>query len=302
MSKLIEEIKKKLNEGDVERRFINTSEFRVEDEGKKIVGYAAKFNDLAPEYFGFREKIAEGAFTKTIQEADVRALFNHNPDMVLGRNKSGTLTLKEDKTGLFYEITPPDTSFARDLKESISRGDISQSSFGFNIVKDEWVEDENKGLIRTIKEVKLFDVSPVTYPWYPTTESSLRNKGKIAAGTRDLLIKALNNIELKAEEVKEIRSHIENLETKVAAWKYCICSSCNYFEEKTAGDACKLIKCPECGEELTGSNEKPEKKSEPKKENHSEKKEPPKDEEKHSKLEIEKEVLQKKLDLFEFEN
>src|SRR4030095_6031440 len=109
------------------------------DEPPMIRGYAAVFNEWADIIPGlFRERIAPGAFRKTIREADVRALFNHNPDYVLGRNRAGTLDMREDKHGLAVDIEPPDSQWARDLMVSMKRGDISQMSFGFRPVK--WTE------------------------------------------------------------------------------------------------------------------------------------------------------------------
>ncbi|MBF8255863.1 MAG: phage prohead protease, family, partial [Anaerolineales bacterium] len=104
---------------DVERRFVPSAELRVDDggegEGPKIKGLAAVFNKLSEDLGGFREKIAPGAFAKTLKEADVRALWNHNPDFVLGRNKAGTLDLEETERGLSVVNEPPDTTWARDL-------------------------------------------------------------------------------------------------------------------------------------------------------------------------------------------
>jgi len=139
----------------------------------KIVGYAAVFNQLSEDLGGFREKISPGAFRKTIQEADIRALWNHDSNYVLGRNKSGTLKLEEDSHGLRIEITPPETTWAKDLITSMKRGDVDQMSFGFRTIKDRWENDGGRN-IRTLLEVELFDVSPVTYPSYPQTEVQAR--------------------------------------------------------------------------------------------------------------------------------
>jgi len=150
-------------------------EIRAGDgEPPKIVGHAAVFNSLSEDLGFFREKIAPGAFAKTIQEADVRALWNHDPNYVLGRTKSGTLKLAEDDKGLAVEIIPPDTQWARDLTESIRRGDVDQMSFGFQVVKEEWEGDGNNP-VRVLKEVKLFDVSPVTFPAYTATDVQVRS-------------------------------------------------------------------------------------------------------------------------------
>jgi hypothetical protein len=150
-----------------------------DDAGKpRIQGYAALFNTLSqPLGMGFRERIRPGAFAKTIKEADVRALFNHDPNHVLGRNAAGTLQLKEDKDGLFFDVQPPDEPWVRSLIASIKRGDISQASFAFQTVRAEWIneEDATKETIRELIEVRLFDVSPVTYPAYLDTVVQARN-------------------------------------------------------------------------------------------------------------------------------
>ena len=98
--------------------------------GAVLAGHAAVFDQEAV-IWGFREMVAPGAFKKTIKEADIRALFNHDPNHVLGRNRASTLRLSEDDLGLAYEIDLPETQFAIDLARSIERGDISQSSFSF---------------------------------------------------------------------------------------------------------------------------------------------------------------------------
>jgi HK97 family phage prohead protease len=142
---------------------------------RKIVGHAAVFNEVAGDEHYFLEQIAPGAFAEAVQHDDVRALWNHNPDYVLGRNKSGTLALWEDEKGLAIEIDPPDTQWARDLMVSIGRGDISQMSFGFRVLDQAW-ETKDGADLRTIKKVELFDVSPVTYPFYEGTNVALRSK------------------------------------------------------------------------------------------------------------------------------
>ncbi|WP_333641883.1 HK97 family phage prohead protease [Mesotoga prima] len=152
------------------------SEFRVENkEGKaQISGYAAVFNELSDDLGGFREKIQPGAFSEAIVNDDVRALWNHDSNYVLGRNKAGTLKLSEDERGLHYVVDLPDTQWAKDLSESIKRGDVTQSSFGFIVDSDEWAKQDGE-TVRTLTKVTLFDVSPVTYPAYPQTSTSARS-------------------------------------------------------------------------------------------------------------------------------
>lgn len=170
-----------MSKNEIERRAFAVDELRVErldDESgaPKIRGHAAVFNSLSEDLGGFREQISPGAFGDAIGRDDIRALFNHNPDFVLGRNKSGTLRLSEDRTGLAVEIDPPDTQVARDLAVSIERGDINQMSFGFRVDRDgQEFEDREGQIIRTLTRVALFDVSPVTYPAYPATDVAVRS-------------------------------------------------------------------------------------------------------------------------------
>lgn len=153
-------------------------ELRVnrEDSKPRIVGHAAVFNVMGDGGW-FREKIAPGAFADSIDVDDVRALWNHDSNYVLGRNKAGTLRMKEDSKGLLIEVDPPDTQVARDLLVSIERGDISQMSFGFETIKDSWERStEGNNLdIRTLEKVRLWDVSPVTFPFYKETDVAVRS-------------------------------------------------------------------------------------------------------------------------------
>lgn len=161
----------------MERRYITMQELRVNEEGMKplIQGHAALFDSLSVDLGGFREKIRAGAFSKTIQEADIRALYNHDPNFVLGRNKSGTLSLFEDERGLRVTIDPPNTTYAQDLIKSMKRGDVDQMSFGFDTIRDEWTQDANGANVRELIEVRLFDVSPVTFPAYTETSVQVRS-------------------------------------------------------------------------------------------------------------------------------
>jgi len=148
-------------------------EFRIKkEEGKlpKIEGYAAIFNSKT-EIGWFTESIAPGAFAESIARPDdVRALFNHDANQVLGRTKAGTLELREDEKGLFCVITPPETQLGRDLVVSIERGDISQMSFGFYLEVEESQAEKDKKPHFVIKKARLFDISPVTFPAYEATE------------------------------------------------------------------------------------------------------------------------------------
>lgn len=162
----------------LETRAFDLSECRYEtreDGTSTVVGHAAVFNKLSRDLGGFVEKIEVGAFDDVLSD-DVRALINHDANLILGRTEAGTLELKADNEGLSYKINMPDTSYARDLAVSLERGDISQSSFGFVIEEDSWDVLDDGMVIRTIKKVKrLYDVSPVTYPAYPDTDAAKRS-------------------------------------------------------------------------------------------------------------------------------
>lgn len=161
---------------DRELRTFPLAELRIEDgEKPKIRGYASVFNQKSDDLGGFREIVKPGAFKKTIQESDIRALFNHDPNYVLGRKKTGTLVLDEDEHGLRIEVDPPDTQWARDLLTSIRRGDIDQMSFGFKTINDVWEKRDGEN-IRLLTEARLFDISPVTFPAYPQTSVAVRSK------------------------------------------------------------------------------------------------------------------------------
>jgi hypothetical protein len=169
----------------IERRYRPFSEFEVRaadgdgDAGMPVLaGHASVFGHEAIIWDAWREKVAPGAFKKTIKEQDIRALFNHDANIVLGRNKAGTLTLREDATGLVTEISPPDNEWGRPVVDAIKRGDVSQMSIGFMVVKQEWEEGKTpRDLpLRTITEARLFDVSPVTFPAFDMTDIAARSE------------------------------------------------------------------------------------------------------------------------------
>jgi HK97 family phage prohead protease len=154
---------------------------RADGEMPMIVGYAAVFYDSAdPDGTEYKmwddltERIMPDAFGRAIKEDDVRALFNHEDNLLLGRTTSKTLRLSVDKRGLKYEIDPPNTQAARDLIESLSRGDVDGSSFSFvpNVTS---YRTEGKVYIVERHDLRLYDVGPVTFPAYTGTESGTRS-------------------------------------------------------------------------------------------------------------------------------
>lgn len=158
-----------------------TNESENQESQPVIAGYAALFNSPSEDLGGFTEIIKPGAFASAITRGDdVRALWNHDPNFVLGRTKSGTLTLSEDDKGLAISINPPDTQWANDLITSIQRGDVDQMSFGFICLQEDWSGDLGSP-VREVCDVALFDVSPVTYPAYQQTSVNVRSSQEILA-------------------------------------------------------------------------------------------------------------------------
>ncbi|AHN20301.1 HK97 family phage prohead protease [Lysinibacillus varians] len=168
-----------------------------DSESNVIEGYAAVFNSPTDIWGMFTEVIAPGAFADAIaSNDDIRALFNHDWNNVLGRTKSGTLRLSEDARGLKFEVDLPNTTLARDLSESLKRGDISQCSFGFVPTSETW-DYEPEIPVRTINSVELHEISVVSIPAYEDTEVSLRSK------------EANKSIEQRLKLIQQINSVLE---------------------------------------------------------------------------------------------
>jgi len=194
------------------KAIVEKREFRMESaeyEGQTIRGYAAVYNSDSEWMGGFYEQIAPGAFDG-VMENDVRAYFNHDENLLLGRVSSGTLRIGSDSRGLYYEVDLPNTSYANDLVELMKRGDVNQSSFAFLIERDRWEERDGK-TYRIIEKVsRLLDVSPVSQPAYPdaTSELMMRNNTPESEGAE---------AEVKAE-VEEI-TDVEIFEYKLKLLK-----------------------------------------------------------------------------------
>ena len=146
-----------------------------DDDTPVLEGHIAVFDKLSADLGGFREKIEPGAFADSLKRDDIRALWNHQTDLVLGRVKSGTLELSEDKQGLAFKNQPPDTTWFRDRMVSLKRKDVTGASFGFITESDKW-EGKGEKQIRTLLKLRLIEVSPgVTFPAYPQTKVAMRS-------------------------------------------------------------------------------------------------------------------------------
>jgi HK97 family phage prohead protease len=190
-------------------------EYRMEEteDGKRVIrGHGSVFNSLSEDLGGFREIIHTGAFDKALAKSDIRCLINHDANLILGRNTSGTLEVSIDETGLRYSCELPDTSYARDLSVSLDRGDISQSSFAFSMDWEregeayDYEKRDDGTWVLNIREVdELFDVSPVTYPAYRAAD--VRSASEYLKRAQD------------AEEAKPIKPTKEEIEAQERARK-----------------------------------------------------------------------------------
>ena len=154
------------------------TQFRAaETEGKKYIeGYFSVFNSIYELWPGATESIDPGAFDGALED-DIRALINHDTTLVLGRNKAGTLELKIDSKGLWgrIEINEKDQD-AMNLYARVERGDVNQCSFGFDILEEDTTYNDDNTVHWTIKRVKLYEVSVVTFPAYEDTSVQARKK------------------------------------------------------------------------------------------------------------------------------
>lgn len=198
----------------------------AENANRVIEGYAAVYYDGTPatEYELWErcvERIAPGAFERALREDDVRCLFNHDPNHLLGRTSAKTLRLSSDATGLKFVCDPPATRTGDDVKASIERGDLSGCSFGFYATKVTWTETPDLD-IRTIEEVVLLDVGPVTYPAYTSTKVGLRSAGAqgAAAEARDEFDKLQSTRRAALEaELRERDARARELRAKLTGEK-----------------------------------------------------------------------------------
>jgi hypothetical protein len=144
--------------------------------GKTLTGYAAVFHSEA-NLGDFIEVIRPSAFAKSLATgSNVRALYHHQGDALLGATKSGTLELREDSHGLAFKLDLPETSHGKDLAILVQRGDVSGCSFGFRVAPggDRW-EERNGQMVRELIEVELLEVTLTADPAYQDTSIAMRS-------------------------------------------------------------------------------------------------------------------------------
>ena len=211
---------KKYNNTIMEKRLFNIeNRFETKEDGQEVVvGYGSIFNSKSENLGGFYEFISPTAISQeTIAKSDVRALINHDQNLILARSTTGTLDLTVDEKGLKYEFEIPEgLSYGKDLAINMKNGNLNQSSFAFTVASngDEWSTDEDGNDIRTITSIdKLYDISVVSYPAYSQADSDLvvaqrglamyKEKQEIKEEETDLVARSL--AKLKIELIKRTK-------------------------------------------------------------------------------------------------
>lgn len=169
---------------------------RAEIDGNKLGGYASVFDQTTDLGWMGHERIARDAFDAVLADpsTDVRALWNHDPMFLLGRQSAGTLRVSADSSGLAYEVDLPDTSYARDLRQLVERGDLTGASFGF--IPGEWAWDERSETRTHTHVARLVDVSPVTFPAYDGASTEARSTTAGVLTRRSQLVRARARVHL----------------------------------------------------------------------------------------------------------
>jgi HK97 family phage prohead protease len=195
------------------RTNITQIEVREEADGMTFTGYAAVF-DSPSEPLPFTETIQRGAFKKSLRmRNDIKFLWNHDVGEILGSTRAKTLKLYEDEKGLRVEGILPNTSRGRDVAELLRRGDVDSMSFGFSVIKDDWSSD---GAQRTLKDVRLFEVSLVSYPAYTATSGTVAVRGLDALAERSGVdADALADALLKVEDGQSITTEESEMLSRV---------------------------------------------------------------------------------------
>ena len=177
---IVKTLSTRIKKKPVSSRAADDTETVVDSDEMIIEGYGALF-DVDTDIGWFIESVAPGAFTNSIAKDDVRGLYNHDRNIVLGRTGNGTMKLWEDEKGLWYEITiNPKSQMAKDVHATVERKDVNEASFSFNTLHDDWIYSEDGDDIRRrLIEVKLFDTGPVTFGQYVDATSSARSMEKV---------------------------------------------------------------------------------------------------------------------------
>ena len=179
-------------------------ETRSSETGPVIAGYFAVFNNPTELWPGCIEQIAPGAFSSSLG-GDVRALINHDSRLVIGRTVAGTLTFREDATGLYGEIKINEQdSDAMNLYARVQRGDVSQCSFGFDIIAEDYaVSQDGQTCTWTVRDLVLYEVSVVTFPAYEATSVEARADGSAPSIKTSRMERRKNDLKERIKKINE---------------------------------------------------------------------------------------------------
>jgi len=187
-----------------EYRFLESPELRA-TAGNVLDGHAAVFNQWSKDLGGFREKILPGAFLRSIAEDNVVATFAHDQKIIpLARNKAGTLELSEDSVGLRSIIHLGDSAIARDVYQSVKRGDLASMSFAFFTKKESWNRSSTE---RTLIEASLVDVAVVATPAYDGATVSARSLG-LPEASEVLIYSGITSLPVSDGERERLRLRV----------------------------------------------------------------------------------------------
>jgi hypothetical protein len=159
-----------------ELRALHAKELRVSqsEDGSRTISGVVTYNTKSSDLGGFTEIIAPNAFAASLA-GDILCLRDHDPKLLMGRTKSGTLQLKDTNGGLNFTCKLPKTTTASDLAESIDRRDLDGVSFGFITNEDNWACDDEGNTVRTILDAELIEISPCSFAAYPANSVSVRS-------------------------------------------------------------------------------------------------------------------------------
>jgi HK97 family phage prohead protease len=209
-----------------ELRSLHVKEFRVAKsaDGTRTLTGIVTYNSPSVDLGGFTEILAPGCFAGSLS-GDVLMLRDHEPTLLMGRTKSGTLSLSDSADGLHFSCKLPNTTSATDLAESVDRGDLDATSFGFITMEDKWAASADGSVVRTVLEAELLEVSPCSFAAYPANSVSVRSC------PQDIQSKLTIPDGVKPESIPETRSKVEGCQ--------CECEQC------LDGD-CADCSCPDC--------------------------------------------------------
>lgn len=225
----------------IERRTYTRDAAPRADEDGRIVGRAAPFNEwtmIGKAPWGFREKIRPGAWKKTLEEGDMVLLDNHNPAHPISRMSAGTLTVEQRGDGYHFDAEPVDTTYSQDAQKNIRAGNYGGCSFGFEVVKEKWGKGEDGIDERELIELKVPEISVVTFPAYDGTEASMRSAVSTAYEVRSAF---------EGREAKATYADLETCGECGATNQYgAYCTGCGepMRQTKSSGDYCSSCGSP----------------------------------------------------------